>query len=83
MGVMTQTITIQELRDRAGELLRNLGSTDEIVVAAESGAPLARIRAAGNAHRRPREIGFWKGQVKASDDFDAPLPEGFWMGEGT
>ena len=77
---MTQTITIQELQDHAGELLTNLGAADEIVVAAEGGAPLARIRAATASAAR-REIGFWKGQVRASDDFDRPLPESFWLGE--
>ena len=80
MAAMTQTITIRELQDHAGELLTKLGAADEIVVSAEGGAPLARIRAATASAPR-REIGFWKGQVRASDDFDRPLPENFWLGE--
>ena len=73
MWRVTQTITIQELQDHAAELLTHLGAADEIVVAAKGGAPLARIRAATASPPR-REIGFWKGQVRTSDDFDRPLP---------
>lgn len=33
------------------------------------------------APRRPFVFGIHQGQVWMSDDFDAPLPESFWLGE--
>jgi hypothetical protein len=33
--------------------------------------------------QRPFVFGLHPGQVWMSDDFDAPLPDAFWLGEGT
>ena len=30
----------------------------------------------------PRILGLNRGAMKMSDDFDAPLPDDFWLGEG-
>jgi hypothetical protein len=29
----------------------------------------------------PRQFGQFRGQVRMSDDFNAPLPDAFWLGE--
>jgi antitoxin (DNA-binding transcriptional repressor) of toxin-antitoxin stability system len=78
---MVQTITIKELKDRAGELLAGLRATDEIIVS-EGGTPVAKIQALPrNTTNRARESGFWSGQIATAPDFDAPLPDSFWLGE--
>jgi len=78
---MTQTITIQQLQQHAGELLANLRDSDEIIVAADGGKPLAKISAASPAPPKgQRETGFWKGQIYTTEDFDQPLPDSFWLG---
>jgi hypothetical protein len=32
-------------------------------------------------HQAPRIFGFDEGEVWMSDDFNAPLPDSFWLGE--
>ena len=34
------------------------------------------------ASRKPRTPGLGKGTVEMAEDFDAPLPDSFWFGEG-
>ena len=36
---------------------------------------------AGQPARSPRTPGLGKGTTEMTDDFDAPLPDSFWLGE--
>lgn len=54
----------------------------EEVILARAGKPVARIVAIRNTGRRT--LGQWRGRVRMSDDFDAPLPEAelaAWLGD--
>lgn len=56
----------------------------EDVVLARAGKPVARIVAIPATGKR--RLGQWKGRVRMSDDFDAPLPDalqGTWDGGAT
>jgi antitoxin (DNA-binding transcriptional repressor) of toxin-antitoxin stability system len=80
---MTQTVTIKQLQEHAGELLASLGAADEIIVS-DGGKPLAKISSAAAQNGKPaqpRESGFWKDQIQTTPDFDQPLPDSFWLGE--
>jgi antitoxin (DNA-binding transcriptional repressor) of toxin-antitoxin stability system len=45
----------------------------EDVVIARAGVPVVRLVPV--VTRGKRTLGQWKGQIKMSDDFDAPLPQ--------
>lgn len=42
---------------------------------------VAAMLAEDNADRNIRQAGLHAGAWEVADDFDAPLPEGFWLGE--
>jgi len=46
----------------------------EHIVIAKAGRPLAKLVPLGGS-APPRTPGAWKGRVRVSDDFDAPLPD--------
>ncbi len=70
-----ETIDLHELVHRALE-------GDEIILA-EAGTPLVRPVPLMPDQTRPhrRRAGLSEGTASIADDFDAPLPDGFWLGE--
>ena len=78
---MTTTIDIRELPERFRELVALADAGVEVVVT-EDGKPRATIAAIIPAHILTTRIaGLHPGAMTASDDFDEPLPDEFWMGE--
>jgi prevent-host-death family protein len=78
----TLTVELQEAGTRLPELVQAATSGTEVVLT-QSGQPVARLAAVPKPPVGPRipglhagEPGFWM-----SDDFDAPLPDEFWLGE--
>jgi antitoxin (DNA-binding transcriptional repressor) of toxin-antitoxin stability system len=51
------------------------------VIITDAGTPLVRLVPA-DALDQPRIPGLNKGEVWMSDDFDADLPDEFWLGNG-
>lgn len=77
---MTRIIPIQELPPLTRELLAQIAQGDELVVE-DAGQPVARITpmpAKPPSASGKRQLGFWKGKIWTSPDFDEPLPEDFW-----
>jgi len=79
---MTQTVSIKDLQTNAPELLSHLAPDHDIIVEDE-GKLIARIAAfrAPASSGAPRVPGLFRGKVWMADDFDAPLPDSFWLGE--
>jgi antitoxin (DNA-binding transcriptional repressor) of toxin-antitoxin stability system len=75
---MATTIDIHDLPARLEEAVRLASEGQEILIADE-GTPRAKLipleRAAG-----ARVPGLHAGMVDIADDFDAPLPDDFWLG---
>ena len=75
---MTRTVTLDEATSLLPALLEEAAGGEEIVIA-KDGEPRARLvaltTAAMPAHDDPVPLGFWRGKVWMSDDFDAPWPE--------
>ena len=72
---------MHEAKTTLSQLLEQVESGEEVVLA-RAGQPVARIVAIRGGSRR--RLGQWKGRVRMSDDFDAPLPEADlrdWTGE--
>jgi len=60
-------------------------SQGEEVIIAKGKEPVAKLipLSQASAHNtQARVFGEYKGQIWMSDDFDAPLPEDFWLGSG-
>ena len=69
-----RTVTFDEACAHIAELLR---SGEEVVVV-EGSKPLARVLPV-EPQRKPRIPDLNKGAIWTSDDFDAPLPDDFWI----
>lgn len=69
---MARTLNLAEARRNLSRLVEDAAAGEEIILA-KAGRPLARLVPLELATER--RLGFWRGQVRVSDDFDAPLPD--------
>ena len=67
-----RTRTKNEAIKRATEIARNQGS--EVLIHGREGIITEK-------YSKHRKFGLHRGLMKMSDDFDAPLPDSFWLGE--
>jgi prevent-host-death family protein len=66
-------VSVHEAKTHLSKLLQRVLTGEEIIIS-KSGQPVARL----TPFDRPahdRQAGLFRGQIKISDDFDAPLPE--------
>ena len=75
--MVTKTIDVHEAQSDFKELLALIQEGTEIILT-EDDKPLARITPLG---RKKRLVGLHVGSIWTSDDFDAPLPDEFWLGD--
>ncbi len=77
---MTTTLDIKEAQISQ---LVELAQSGQEVILAQDDKPLLRVTAVEAETPAPKQrIGnLHKGLVDVSDDFDAPLPDSFWLGE--
>ena len=52
------------------------------VVLTEDKSPVARVVPVPHKVKKPRVPGLSQGKIWISPDFDDPLPDSFWLGEG-
>ena len=72
---MTKTLNLHEAKTNLSALVEEAAAGAEIVIA-KNGRPRARLVAlAPEAPRPRRQAGLFKGQIRLSEDFDAPWPE--------
>jgi antitoxin (DNA-binding transcriptional repressor) of toxin-antitoxin stability system len=74
---MIATIDIRELPARLEEALALVASGGEVILT-DGADPRARIIPCGGAS--PRVVGLHAGAFQAAPEFDAPLPDDFWIG---
>lgn len=72
---MTSTVEVSEIPSRWAELLASAEAGSEVIVT-EGNVPKARL----TPLVRPRVLGLHPGAIEISEEFDAPLPDEFWMG---
>jgi antitoxin (DNA-binding transcriptional repressor) of toxin-antitoxin stability system len=75
---MTKTVKIDEAQTQLPKLLSLVTAGNEVIIA-EGDKPVAKIVPV-LPHLQTRIAGLNKGEIWVSDDFDAPLPDQFWMG---
>jgi antitoxin (DNA-binding transcriptional repressor) of toxin-antitoxin stability system len=72
----TITVEVQKTDQKLKELLTQVAAGKEVVFK-QGGQLVARLVPVGK-----RIAGLHEGMVKMSSDFDEPLPDEFWTGEG-
>ena len=75
----TQTINLDKVGKQLAELLAIVENNGEIVIA-QNGKPLARLEPV-TPKKKKRIAGLNRGMIWTSEDFDAPLPDEFWLGK--
>ena len=76
----TQTINLDKVGKQLAELLAIVENNGEIVIA-QNGKPLARLEPVTPPKKKKRIAGLNRGTIWTSEDFDAPLPDEFWLGK--
>lgn len=76
----TKTIELQRTQPSLNDLLL-LVATGADVVLTENSEPLVRLTSLKTT-AQPRTPGLHAGAIQMSEDFDEPLPDSFWFGEG-
>jgi len=74
-------VNMHEAKTTLSQLVEQVENGEEVILA-RAGKPVARVVAIRNTGRRT--LGQWRGRVRMSDDFDAPLPDAelaTWLGE--
>ena len=75
----TKTIDIKDTPSQFAELLSLVSKGTEIVFKHDN-TLLARLSPVIKVPSKPRVAGLHKSAIWMSDDFDAPLPDSFWLG---
>ncbi len=74
-----RTIGIQEAKEHLEELVQRVAGGEEVFIASGRSSVVKLMAVRGPA----RVFGQYRGRIRISDDFDAPLPEAFWLGKDT
>jgi prevent-host-death family protein len=74
-------VNIHEAKTHFSKLIEEVERGEEIVIA-RAGKPVAKLVPI-EAEPPPRKLGFLKGQIWMSDDFDDPLPWEEWLNTPT
>jgi len=77
--MITTTVNVRDAQTRLAELVRLVSEGNEIVIA-EGDKPVARLVPLSSSDLKQRIAGLNRGDIWVSDDFDAPLPDEFWLG---
>jgi len=65
-------VNIHEAKTHLSRLLEEVSSGEEVIIS-KAGKPIAKLVRFEPATGK-RKLGLMKGQIKISEDFDAPLP---------
>lgn len=76
---MQTTVDLPKAGRTLAELVQRVLQGDDIIIA-EAGTPLVRLVPIVQPNQ-PRVAGLSEGAATISDDFDAPLPDAFWIGK--
>lgn len=75
----TQTVNLDKVEKQLAELLAIVENDGEIIIT-QNGKPLARLESVA-PQKKKRIAGLNRGMIWTSEDFDAPLPDEFWLGK--
>jgi prevent-host-death family protein len=72
-------VNIHEAKTNFSKLIQRVILGDEIIIA-KAGVPVAKLVRYISKKKGKRPLGFLKGEIWMSDDFDAPLPDDILAG---
>lgn len=75
---MARNVTIEEADGHLDELIKLAEGGEEIVIVQGSQPKVRLVPVAPSA--AVRVFGQYRGKIDIAPDFDAPLPEEFWLG---
>lgn len=75
----TQTVSVQEAEKRLAELIGLAQLGNDIIIAQDNRTRVRLVPLAITPTKRL--FGQHRGKARLSEDFDAPLPEAFWLGQ--
>jgi antitoxin (DNA-binding transcriptional repressor) of toxin-antitoxin stability system len=78
---VSTTLTIQEAQKKLSQLVELAQAGHEVIIQNSHKGKARLVAVVEPQQQRPRVFGLHEGQVWMSDDFDAPLPDSFWLGE--
>jgi len=76
---MIKTVTVQDAQTQLLKLMSFAVKGNEVIITKDN-IPLVRMLPISSTSQ-PRKAGLSEGKIWVSDDFDAPLPDEFWIGE--
>lgn len=76
---MNTTLTIQEAQGQLSQLLELAQAGHEVIIQ-DPQKGRARLVPVAEPPPGPRVLGLHAGRWTMADDFDAPLPDSFWLG---
>ena len=77
--MITKIIDIKDTQSQLMELLSLVSKGTEVIFE-RNNTPLARLSPVIKTSSKPRVAGLHKSAIWMSDDFDAPIPDSFWLG---
>ena len=75
----SQTVNIDEAKSQLADLITIASEGGEVIIT-QDGKPLARLVSVAKPKGK-RIAGLNRGSIWTSQDFDAPLPDEYWMGK--
>ncbi len=76
-----KTVNIHEAKTNLSALIAAVEAGEEVIIS-RANKPVAKLVAMESTPKK-RQFGLHKGAVLyISEDFDAPLPDAFWLGNG-
>lgn len=74
----TKRVSLAEANGHLAELLEAARRGDDVLIEDEGKAQVRLV--AVPSGRAPRVLGLHQGQVEIHENFNEPLPDGFWLG---
>ena len=76
-----KSVTMQEAEGHLDELLALVVQGEEVIITKDD-QPCAKLVAVPLIPKTPRAFGQHTGKAWMSEDFNAPMPDNFWLGSG-
>ena len=73
-------MSVGEAQEKLRDLLAVALAGNEVIIT-EHGTPIARLVPVIAHSKKRRVAGLNRGTISTSEDFDAPLPDEFWLGQ--
>lgn len=74
------TITLEEAKNNFDSFIAKLDQGEEVIISRQNAAKIKLVLLESEQPKQ-RQFGQFRGQIEIADDFDDPLPDGFWLGE--